>query len=230
VGIRTVVTAVVALTPLLVLALVSGAFAPDTAWAGEKANVPNFVLKNLAGKDVSLEDLRAKGPVIIDFWATWCKPCLRELPFVDALREEYGERGLQVAAISIDDTRSLPKVKSYVKTHDYGFEVLLDTNKRTLRRLQGGNVPYLIVVSPTGENLYTHCGYRDGDEKELAEVVAEAMAEFAPAPPDESIEGSPDGGGASESANDEAQAEPIDGEAPSQEEAAEVTPEAGAGG
>lgn len=168
-----------------VLALSTGGLAPGTARAGEKASVPNFVLKNLDGKDVSLEALRAKGPVILDFWATWCKPCLRELPHVEDLRKEYGEQGLQVVAISIDDTRSLPKVKSYVKTHRYGFEVLLDTNKRTLRLLQGSNVPYLIVVAPTGENLYTHSGYRDGDEKDLGKVVEEAMAEFAPPPPAE---------------------------------------------
>jgi thiol-disulfide isomerase/thioredoxin len=183
-----------------VLALAAG----STAVAGEKASVPNFSLKNLDGKDVSLESLRAKGPVILDFWATWCKPCLRELPHVEELREEYGSQGLQVVAISIDDTRSLPKVKSYVKTHRYGFEVLLDTNKRTLRLLQGSNVPYLIVVAPTGENLYTHSGYRDGDEKELRQVVEEAMAEYAPPPPAGEGEGESDAEAEEEEAVEEA--------------------------
>jgi thiol-disulfide isomerase/thioredoxin len=153
-----------------------------TAGAGEKAEVPNFVLKDLAGKEVALADLRAKGPVVIDFWATWCKPCLRELPHIEALHKEYGPRGLAVVAISEDDTRSLPKVKSYVKTHGFSFTVLLDPNQRTLRDLQGTGCPYLVVVSPAGERLYTHSGYRDGDEKELARVVAEAMASYAPAP------------------------------------------------
>jgi len=148
--------------------------------AGEQANVPNFVLEDLDGKKVSLADLRAKGPVVIDFWATWCKPCLLNLPHVDALQKQYAKAGLQVVAISIDETRSVAKVKSYVQTHDYAFKVLLDSNQRVLRQLQGTGVPYSVVVSADGQRLYSHSGYREGDEQALAKVVAEAMGE-APA-------------------------------------------------
>ena len=149
--------------------------------AGEQANVPNFVLEDLAGKNVSLADLRANGPVVIDFWATWCKPCLREMPHLDELQKQYGKSGLSVVAISIDDTRSVAKVKSYVETHDYGFKVLLDSNQRVLRQLQGTGVPYLVVVSADGQRIYSHSGYREGDEQALAKVVAEAMGGAAPA-------------------------------------------------
>jgi peroxiredoxin len=141
--------------------------------------VPNFKVKNLAGKSVELSDFTARGPVLIDFWATWCKPCLRELPHVEALREEFGEQGLQVLAVSVDQTRSLSKVKSYVKTHKYGFEVLLDPNQRLLRQLKGTTVPYVLLVSPEGERLFTHTGYREGDEKQLKEVIASVMADFS---------------------------------------------------
>ena len=146
------------------------------ARAGEQANVPNFVLEDLDGKKVSLADLRADGPVVIDFWATWCKPCIRELPHLDELRKKYAKDGLKVVAISIDDTRSVAKVKSYVQTHDYGFQVLLDSNQRVLRQLQGTGVPYLVVVSADGQRVYSHSGYREGDEEALAKVVAEMMA------------------------------------------------------
>jgi thiol-disulfide isomerase/thioredoxin len=148
----------------------------EPAAAGDQATVANFVLKDPDGKDVSLADLRSKGPVVIDFWATWCKPCLRELPHLEAMRKQYEAAGLSVVAISVDDTRSVAKVKSYVKTHDYGFQVLLDSNQRVLRQLQGTGVPYVVVVSADGDLLYSHSGYRDGDEKALAKVVAEAMA------------------------------------------------------
>ncbi len=161
---------------LFVLVAVGIVLVPAAARA-QKADVPNFVLKDLDGKEVSLTDLRAKGPVVVDFWATWCKPCLRELPYLDSLRVKYADKGLQVVAVSIDETRSLAKVKSYVKTHSYGFLVLLDPNQRTLRQLQGVNVPYVVVVSQEGRRLYTHSGYREGDEKELARVVADALAD-----------------------------------------------------
>jgi cytochrome c biogenesis protein CcmG, thiol:disulfide interchange protein DsbE len=141
----------------------------------EQATVPNFVLKDLEGKDVSLADLRESGPVVLNFWATWCKPCLRELPHLEALRKEYEPAGLTVVAITIDDTRSMPKVKPYIDTHGYGFKVLLDSNQRVLRQLQGTGAPYVVLLSADGRRLYTHSGYRDGDEKELAKAVAEAM-------------------------------------------------------
>jgi len=152
----------------------------SAATAGEKANVPNFVLEDLDGKKVSLADLRADGPVVIDFWATWCKPCTRSMPHLDELGKKYAKDGLSVVAISIDETRSLAKVKSYVQTHDYEFKVLLDSNQRVLRQLQGTGVPYVVVVSADGQLLYSHSGYRDGDEQALAKVVAEAMGEAAP--------------------------------------------------
>jgi thioredoxin-like negative regulator of GroEL len=72
------------------------------------------------------------------------------------------------------------KVKSYVQTHDYGFKVLLDSNQRVLRQLQGTGVPYVVVVSADGQLIYSHSGYRDGDEQALAKVVAEAMGGAAP--------------------------------------------------
>jgi thiol-disulfide isomerase/thioredoxin len=153
----------------------------SVATAGEQANVPNFVLEDLDGKKVSLADLRADGPVVIDFWATWCKPCTRSMPHLDELGKKYAKDGLSVVAISIDETRSVAKVKSYVQTHDYGFTVLLDSNQRVLRQLQGTGVPYVVVVSADGQLLYSHSGYRDGDEEALAKVVAEAMGGAAPA-------------------------------------------------
>jgi thiol-disulfide isomerase/thioredoxin len=146
-----------------------------SAPAAEQATVPNFVLKDLEGKDVSLSDLRESGPVVLSFWASWCKPCKVEHPHLEALRKEYEAAGLTVVAISIDDTRSVPKVKPYINTNKYGFKVLLDSNQRVLRQLQGTGVPYVVVVSADGRRLYSHSGYREGDEKDLAQAVAEAM-------------------------------------------------------
>lgn len=160
----------------LLIAVAVALVAAPAAMSEETSEVANFVLKNLDGKDVSLNDLRAKGPVLIDFWATWCKPCLRELPKVDSLRVKYAAQNLQVVAISIDETRSVSKVKSYVKTHDFGFHVLVDPNQRTLRQLQGVNVPYLVIISQSGERVYTHSGYREGDEKEVERVLGELFA------------------------------------------------------
>jgi peroxiredoxin len=150
----------------------------DSARAEEASagQTPQFTLDDLDGKRVRFADLRGEGPVLIDFWATWCKPCLRELPHIERLFQAYRSQGLQVIAIAEDETRSLPKVKSYIKTHGFTFPVLLDPNQRVLRDFRGTNCPYLVVISPTGEVVYLHSGYRDGDEKELAEVIARVIA------------------------------------------------------
>ncbi len=163
--------------------------APTAGIAGEGSAVPNFKVKNLQGKNVELSELLEQGPVLIDFWATWCKPCKRELPYIEELFEEYGDQGLSVLTVSIDQTRSLSKVKSYIKTHKYEFEVLLDPNSRLLKKMKGSTVPYLLIVSPEGERLFVHSGYRDGDEKELAEQVESIMAKYGKAASDDETSG-----------------------------------------
>jgi peroxiredoxin len=165
---------------VLVLVLVLGAGLAGVADAGGSGgSVHLFKLKNLEGDDVELEKVLERGPVLIDFWATWCQPCIEELPHVDEIGEKYEDQGLTVLAISIDATKSLSKVKSFIKTHQYGFEVLLDPNRRTLRKLKSSTVPYVLLVAPDGEIVYIHSKYRKGDEKELEQVVAQAMADFA---------------------------------------------------
>jgi thiol-disulfide isomerase/thioredoxin len=176
---------------ILVAAVAAVILVPCPAGAGSSTTVPNFVLKDLNGKDVSLADLRAKGPVLVDFWATWCKPCLREMPHLEALHKDYAARGLQVVAITVDDTRSIAKAKSYVKTHGYTFTVLFDPNQRTLRDLQGVTCPYVVLISAEGERLYTHSGYRDGDEKELRKEVAELLGDSGEAGDDAGREPAP---------------------------------------
>jgi cytochrome c biogenesis protein CcmG, thiol:disulfide interchange protein DsbE len=152
-----------------------------SARAGEGGAVPNFELKDIEGKSFELTDHLAKGPVLIHFWATWCKPCLREMPHLDAIRKKYEGQGLTVVAISTDESRNIPKVKSYAKTHGYGFHVLLDSNQEVFRKLGGKGMPYGLLVSPDGAQRYSHTGYREGDERKLEARVAEVTAEYGKA-------------------------------------------------
>ncbi len=163
---------------LLVGVMVAAVAVMPDALASEGVTVPDFKAKNLAGKNVELSKLLERGPVLLDFWATWCKPCLRELPYIEELHQKYAAQGLTVLTVSVDQTRSLAKVKSYIKTHKYEFEVLIDPNQRLLKKMKGSTVPYLLIISPSSERLYVHARYRDGDEVELAEHVDAVMAEY----------------------------------------------------
>ncbi len=145
---------------------------------GARTKAPDFRVANLAGEKVSLKDLLGKGPVVVDFWATWCKPCLKELPYVDRIREKYADRGVQVLAVTIDSPKSQSQVKKYIDTHKYGFTVLLDPEQEAFRKLQGkGSIPYVVVLDAEGNIRYQHTGYRPGDENELERVVAELLGD-----------------------------------------------------
>ena len=152
--------------------------------AGEGATVPNFELKDIDGNTFRLADHLGRGPIVIDFWATWCKPCLRQMPHLEALRKKYESRQLLVVAISVDESRSSSKVKSYVKTHGYGFRVPLDPNQDVFRKLGGRAMPHQVIVAPDGSRIAVHTGYREGDERELERHITEALAALGPSPGD----------------------------------------------
>jgi peroxiredoxin len=132
---------------------------------------PNFRAVDLKGEKVMLEDFLGSGPVIVQFWATWCKPCLKEMPYIQRMYEEHAERGLTVLSVSIDEPKLQSRVKREVRSRKFTFRVLLDPARDILRMLQGSDVPYLVVIDADGQYRYRHAGYRPGDEKELEKIV-----------------------------------------------------------
>jgi len=104
---------------------------------GFAKQAPDFSLKDLKGKTVKLSDQLENGPVLIDFWATYCKSCLHEMPLLNEILKKYRDRGLQMLAISTDSPKSAAKVRPYINSSDYEFTVLLDS-KQEVRRLFGG--------------------------------------------------------------------------------------------
>ncbi len=137
---------------------------------------PKFSLKNLEGQRVALDDLLGRGPLLIDFWATWCKPCIKELPHLHDLFLKYRDRGFQVVAISEDSPRSLSKVKSFVAGNKYEFLVLLDENGAVQRKFNFRALPYTVLLDRDGHVIYSRMGYRPGDEQVLEEKLLALLA------------------------------------------------------
>jgi cytochrome c biogenesis protein CcmG/thiol:disulfide interchange protein DsbE len=139
-------------------------------------NAPDFTLKDLKGKKVSLSSLLKDGPILIDFWATWCKSCLHELPLLDQIGDKYRSQGLQIVAISTDSPKTAAKVRPFVKSTGYDFIVLLDS-KQEVRRLFGGtSTPYTVLISQEGEIVYSHLGYVPGDELKIEAKISDLFA------------------------------------------------------
>ena len=142
------------------------------------AQLPQVTLKTMDGKAVRVDTLSNGGkPFIIDFFATWCKPCNREL---DAISEVYAdwqeETGVKIFAVSIDQGQNINKVKPLVDNHGWEYDVLLDPNGDLKRAFGIQMIPYVLIVDGQGTIVYRHAGYTDGEETELIEKVKEVVS------------------------------------------------------
>lgn len=148
------------------------------AQAREKSSsAPNFVLKNLDGKKVELKKLLEYGPVLISFWATWCKPCIKELNELQKVYKKYKEKGFEILAIDVDGPRSIGKVKSMVKGLKWDFPVVWDKSKKIYRKYHVLGIPHTILIDKSGKIRYTHTTYRPGDEVVIIKKIEELLDE-----------------------------------------------------
>lgn len=134
--------------------------------------VVNFKLPDLRNKTVQLSELLQRGPVLLDFWATWCKPCVKAFPKLEALHQKYREQGLVVVGINQDGPRNLAKVKPFVHSLKITFLVLIDENNEVMRRLQVQNLPTSLLLAPDGTMAARHVGYSEENMKKLEEEIA----------------------------------------------------------
>jgi cytochrome c biogenesis protein CcmG/thiol:disulfide interchange protein DsbE len=182
----------------LLLLLLLLALAGARGASAEPAAVADFEAPMAGGGKVRLHDLLAKGPVLIDFWALWCKPCLKELPELDRLHRTYADRGFTVLAVNGDSPADVARVLPFVRSRDYAFPVVTDLDGRLRRRFQVNALPTAILLDSDGRIAWTNQGYRPGDEKTLEAKLRPLLPPDAPegdaAPPDSAVAPSPRNG------------------------------------
>lgn len=139
--------------------------------------LPQVMLKSIDGHSVMTDTLSNGGrPFIVDFFATWCKPCNRELDAIAEVYEEWQqETGVKIFAVSIDQAQNINKVKPLVDAHSWDYDVLLDPNGELKHALGVQFIPFVLICDGEGNIVYRHNGYKDGEEQELIEKVRELV-------------------------------------------------------
>ncbi|MBR5567443.1 MAG: TlpA family protein disulfide reductase [Bacteroidales bacterium] len=139
------------------------------------AQVPSVTVENAKGETINTKSLLAEGtPMIVSFWSTSCKPCIRELDAIyDALPDWLEEVEFRVVAVSTDDSRLLAKAKSFAEGRGWGedYTLLFDKNQDFMRAMNVSVVPHVFVIDGKGKIVYSHTSYVPGNELELFEAV-----------------------------------------------------------
>ena len=137
------------------------------------ATLPAVPLKDMNGMPVNTATLSNNGkPMIISFWATWCKPCIRELKAIHELYPDWKqETGVRIIIVSIDDAQNAQKVKPLVDGYGWEYDVLLDPNGDFKRAMNVQSVPHVFVLDGKGNIIHIHFFFFYGAEDELYELI-----------------------------------------------------------
>ncbi len=139
----------------------------------EERTVPSVNLKTPEGVTVNTADFSNNGkPMVINFWATWCKPCVAELNNISDLYTDWQkETGVKIIAVAIDDSRTASRVGPYANGKGWEYEIYLDANQDFQRAIGFQNPPFTCLVDGKGKIVWTHAGYSEGDEEELFKAI-----------------------------------------------------------
>ena len=143
-----------------------------------QAALPSTQLKTLKGKVVDTATLNNDGkPMIIAFFAGWCKPCLRELNAINEYYDDWREEtGVKLIAISIDEADKITNVRKTVNSNNWDYEVLLDPNSDFKRALGIQNIPHMLIIDGQGKIVENRSGYTDGSENHIIKKLREITA------------------------------------------------------
>jgi len=135
--------------------------------------LPSVDVITVTEERFNITDLENNGkPIVISFWATWCKPCKEELNTIAEVYEDWqDETGVKLVAISIDDSKTKAKVVPYVNASEWDYEVYIDKNGDLKRAMGISTVPHTFLLNSKKEIVWQHKGYVDGDEDELFEQI-----------------------------------------------------------
>lgn len=167
---------------LLLSTIVAAGPASQPARAGEVAAptletksllsaAPDFSATDLDGKTYRLSELLRRGPVLLGFWTTWCKPCMQEIPEIQKIWEKHRDAGFTYLGVASDDPKTAAKIKPTVQSRGFRFPIVTDSDRRIGNLYNVRQYPTTVVIAPDGKIALFRLGYTKGAEKEIEERV-----------------------------------------------------------
>ncbi len=146
------------------------------------SQIPSVEIKNLNGKIINTSQFDNNNkPIIISFWATWCKPCKQELENIHEVYEDWQEEtNVKLIAISIDDSRNSAKIKPMVDAKGWEYEIYQDSNREFASKMGVNPIPHTFLLDGNKNIVYEHVTYSDGDEEKLYEKLIQIIDNTSP--------------------------------------------------
>ena len=135
------------------------------------AQTVDFRLRDLDNRERTFSELKGENLTVIDFWATWCRPCLRAIPELNNIYEKYKGKGVGIIGINCDGPRSVSKVIPLSRSLQIQYPVLMDMDATVMKRLNLSAFPTLVLAGGSGEILWIHEGFVPGDEELIREQI-----------------------------------------------------------
>jgi cytochrome c biogenesis protein CcmG/thiol:disulfide interchange protein DsbE len=137
-----------------------------------------FELENLDGDDVNEADVFTGADIyLVDFWASWCRPCNQYLPHLEEIVDEFGDKGLKVIIFVVDEAGTISSARTTLEAADYPFTILFDPEADVKDDLGVRQIPTTVIFSPEGEELWRHTGYAAGNEEEVRDEIVSLLPE-----------------------------------------------------
>lgn len=120
-----------------------------------------------------VEDYQGK-IVYVDFWASWCRPCIKSMPFLNALRDEFKSRGFEVLAVNVDQNKA--DALSFLQKHPVNYPVAHDNSSQLLKHLNVVGLPSAFLLDADGVPTLVHAGFKESDKAYLRAMIDRALA------------------------------------------------------
>jgi cytochrome c biogenesis protein CcmG, thiol:disulfide interchange protein DsbE len=161
-----------------ILLLIVAIFITSYAISQENPTVPSVDLKTLEGQTINTSSFSNDGNFyLISFWATWCKPCRKELSAIAEYYDDWQEEtGIKLIAVSTDDSRGVSQVGAIVNSSGWEYEIYLDTNGDFKRAMNVNTIPHMFIINGQNEIVWQHNSYTEGDEILLYETILQLIA------------------------------------------------------